>query len=262
MKYMPGENWLTDGITESYQFPWLMLSTFIHPSRRTFWYPPRIQDIQTLMKLAQTVTGKEQPVLLDVGSGIGLMAYLFAREGFEVIAIDQNESVIERSKVLYKHPRLQYLQRNMKEMEEWKGMVDVVFNSWMPAFSFWGKYLFSLDAPIVYLVGDPGGATGDYKCDEQKKSYRFFFHYLTPSWHDLLSWVNYLQLYPLTEKALSHVMKATNQHICFLHRQISEPEQLRVPPAKPYPWENQLDALGLLPGTKVSNGVIWSLSTT
>lgn len=61
--------------------------------------------------------------VLDFGCGTGLFAYLAAKKGAEVVAIDYSKEAIDLAKKTYTHPKLSFLQTDTKGV---KGTFDVI----------------------------------------------------------------------------------------------------------------------------------------
>lgn len=256
MKYVRDEIWKPQGdALTACHARWLTLGAFVHPSRRRFWYVPRRREIALFVQLAQHVSGRPDPLVVDVGCGLGLMSYLLAQEGCRVIALDASTAALDAARALYgDHPRITFVQGDVTELaSRWGQEADGLFVSWVPPYARWGPALFGSGVPLVYVVGDPE-ATGSALAEEMGR-YVHVLSYPTPAWHEVLGWLALLARGERPDPATT--LTASNRHQVFLRADRAAPPSLDLPSAPPYPWEAELDALGLVPGTPTKDGVIW-----
>lgn len=120
---------------------------------------PLSADIERIVSLAERAhAGKEGlPVVLDVGAGKGLLAYLLARTGrVKVIA---TEGAGEVRLVRFRHDNLTFASDDITDPEvrkKYAGKIDLALNSWMPMGVDLTPSIEAVNAPVIVYIKDTG----------------------------------------------------------------------------------------------------------
>ena len=151
-------------------------------------WAPRRADIDRILNLAEAVTEKEKPVILDIGCGSGLLAYLLAETGrCQVIGIDPENDGSQT----YTHQNLTLEKGDVgSAVKKYQSAVDLVLNSYMPEGKNLTPAIRRIGAQAIVYVKDVNGLTG---VDIQALSYQYKIPaYELRSDYDLKDRVSYM----------------------------------------------------------------------
>jgi SAM-dependent methyltransferase len=151
-------------------------------SRESFpisYWAPRREEIQRFIEIAKAVhTGEGKPKILDIGCGVGFLAYLLAETGeVEVIGMDPIEYIETDNP--YQLPNLKLEVGNSKDaVERYANQnFDVVLNSWMPCGLNLTPDIRDIEAKVIIYIkereatGIPGYQYGEYIYEDGFEEY-------------------------------------------------------------------------------------------
>ena len=148
-----------------------------------FWMP-RFSDLERIFKLAQRMKGvrKERPVVVEIGSGNGLLSYLLAKFfDVDIVAIDPDKKLVQKAQAIYGSPmetkkmsgKVRYVEGradNAGEIIKQLGIdqPELVLNSWMPYGEDFTDDIKNIHAKAIVYIGEPGltGTDDAYNLNE------------------------------------------------------------------------------------------------
>ena len=134
------------------------------------YWAPRREEIQRFVDIAKAVyVRKGKPIVLDVGCGTGLLAYLLAQTGeVEVIGLDPDKSLIKESTYHHQNLKLEVGDSGYAVKKYSSQDVDLVINSWMPYQLNLTPDIRKIGARVIAYIKEGGGATGVPDYDYEK----------------------------------------------------------------------------------------------
>lgn len=121
-----------------------------------YWIP-RLVDIRTIAAVVKEASGKEKPLLLDLGSGSGLYSRLLSDTELEVLGIDDNEQYVLHAAQIYGNGNTRFIQsdvENLQQVVQGIGLpkVDAVHCSFMPKGKNWTALITGLNPSAIIYV--------------------------------------------------------------------------------------------------------------
>ena len=159
-------------------------------SRVSFYFPTN-EEIRKILKIADHVSKRKKPLILDIGCGNGFVAYILAKTNkVKVIGIDPNKEQIEESKKIYKSKNLKLEAGDNKyAVKKYKNSkIDIIINSWMPVNHNFSPAIKKIKPKAIIYVRykDNNTMTG-----KQSSFFKFFNSYNTgANYRTIMVWNN------------------------------------------------------------------------
>lgn len=210
---------------------------------------PEYSNIYLMTAIIKGASGKEHPLLVDLGCGGGLCSRLFSDMGAEVLAIDSKKELIVQAARAYGRDGLCFVEgsaENLRKIVELRkiGKVDAVYCSFMPEGENWAPFIEELQPDVILHVFEKYGerwASGTKESYKPSKDYEIYSVIPLISYRDLGN-LDSLSLETAGTWLLIHVSKNSLERLIKTYGPIRELIAKSVTTNK-YKWESELDII-------------------
>lgn len=132
------------------------------------WLPFQ-KHIKKIVDYSREISGKEEPLILDVACGNGLVSKLMVQEGAQVFAIDYDKELLDKTP--HKHENIKYYPlpiESFASFKPFKDYFDTIYCGYMDLDHNWVPLIHSLNPKMIVYVNGPSVGLDPYAFQENE----------------------------------------------------------------------------------------------